>query len=102
MGADGTPAGLAGVLEYASDLFDEASAQALAGRLIRLLEAAVGDADAPIGRLDILAPDERHRILRDWNDTARAIPRSHPAGAVCRAGGRAPAGHRGGVRGCSG
>ena len=38
--------------------------------------AAVGDADAPIGRLDILAPDERHRILRAWNDTARAIPRT--------------------------
>ena len=76
LAADGSPAGLAGVLEYASDLFDQAGAQALAGRLIRLLEAAVGDADAPIGRLDILAPDERHRILRAWNDTARAIPRT--------------------------
>ena len=31
----------------------------------------------PIGRsarLDILAPDERRTILRDWNDTARAVP----------------------------
>ena len=27
-----------------------------------------------IGRLDILAPEERRTILREWNDTARAVP----------------------------
>ena len=32
-GADGTPAGIDGVLEYATDLFDRASVEALAGRL---------------------------------------------------------------------
>ena len=32
------------------------------------------DPDQPIGRLDILAPAERHTILREWNDTARAVP----------------------------
>ena len=101
LAADGTPAGLAGVLEYASDLFDEAGAQALAGRLIRLLEAAVGDADAPIGRLDILAPDERHRILRAWNDTARAIPRTTLPALFAAQAAAEPAGHRGGVRACA-
>ena len=34
------------------------------------------DAEAPIGSLDILAPAERQRILREWNDSARAIPRA--------------------------
>ena len=47
--------------------------EALAGRLVRLLEAAVADPDRAIGRLDILSPDERHTILREWNDTARAV-----------------------------
>ena len=48
--------------------------EALVGRLVRLLEAAVADADRPIGSLDILTPDERHTILHGWNDTARPIP----------------------------
>ena len=73
-GSDGTPAGIEGALEYASDLFDRSSVEAIAGRLVRLLEGAVADPDRAIGRLDILSPAERHTILREWNDTARAVP----------------------------
>ena len=73
-GADGAPAGIGGVVEYATDLFDRASVEALSDRLVRLLEAAVADPERAIGSLDILAPDERAIILRGWNDTARAIP----------------------------
>ena len=62
------------MLEYATDLFDRASVEAMAGRLVRLLEAAVASPDRAIGSLDILAPDERRTILHEWNDTARAIP----------------------------
>ena len=46
-------------------------------RFLRLL-AALDDPDQPIGRLDILAPAERHTILREWNDTARAVPSARP------------------------
>ena len=49
-GADGTPAGIEGALEYASDLFDRASVEAIAGRLVRLLEASgcrSGSCDRP-------------------------------------------------------
>ena len=35
-----------------------------------------------IGTSNILAPAERHRMLRTWNDTARSIPRSDLAGTV--------------------
>ena len=73
-GFDGTPAGIEGALEYASDLFDRSSVEAIAGRLVRLLEGAVADPDRAIGRLDILSPAERHTILREWNETARAVP----------------------------
>ena len=72
--ADGTSAGIAGSVEYATDLFERASVEAMAARLIRLLEAAVADADRPIGSLDILSADERRTILCDWNATARAVP----------------------------
>ena len=68
------PRGSKGALEYASDLFDRSSVEAIAGRLVRLLEGAVADPERAIGRLDILGADERHTILREWNATARAVP----------------------------
>src|SRR5258708_23684654 len=46
-GADGRPAGIAGVVEYATDLFDRASVAALAGRPVRPLAAAVAGGAPP-------------------------------------------------------
>ena len=46
----------------------------MAARLVRLLEAALAAPDRAIGSLDILAPAERHTILREWNDTAHPVP----------------------------
>ena len=53
--ADGSPAGIRGVLEYATDLFDRETVAALGARLIRLLEAAVAEPQRAIGGLDILS-----------------------------------------------
>ena len=69
-GGDGAAAGIEGVLEYASDLFERASVEALGQRLVRLLEGAVADPDRALGSLEILEPAERDTILRVWNDTA--------------------------------
>src|SRR4029078_5030585 len=49
--ADGSPAGIAGVLEYASDLFDEVTVVAMAARLTRLLAAAVASPEIPVDSL---------------------------------------------------
>ena len=73
-GADGTPAGIHGELEYAADLFDRSTVEVMVGRLVRLLEAAVAEPDRAIGSLDVLSPDERHTILHGWNETLRPIP----------------------------
>ncbi|MGA8708022.1 MAG: amino acid adenylation domain-containing protein, partial [Steroidobacteraceae bacterium] len=73
-GEDGTPLGLNGAIEYATDLFDRETIEALAQRLIRLLTASAANPEQPIGGLDILFAAERHTILREWNDTARPIP----------------------------
>ena len=43
-------------------------------RFLRLLEAALDQPNRSIGSLDILGAAERHTMLRDWNDTARAVP----------------------------
>ncbi len=73
LGGDGAPAGVEGLIEYATDLFDRASAAAFGDRLVRLLEAAVAEPERAIGSLDIFSRAERHIILREWNDTARPI-----------------------------
>ncbi|MBV9010731.1 MAG: amino acid adenylation domain-containing protein, partial [Pseudonocardiales bacterium] len=57
-------------LDYRSDLLDRASMEALADRLVRLLEAVVADPDQPIGRIGLLTTEERHQLLSDYNDTA--------------------------------
>ncbi|MFD2012594.1 amino acid adenylation domain-containing protein, partial [Streptomyces narbonensis] len=67
---DGNPSGITGALEYAVDLFDRGSAEALVARLVRLLEAAVAAPDARIGDLDVLETDERHRLLHEWSTSA--------------------------------
>ncbi|KOG44368.1 condensation domain-containing protein, partial [Streptomyces decoyicus] len=46
--ADGLPAGMAGTVDFATDLFDRQTAEAMAVRLERLLRAAVADASQPI------------------------------------------------------
>ena len=74
--ADGAPAGIDGVLEYASDLFERASVEALGARLIRLLEGAVADPDRALGALSILDAAERDTILRLWNDTGHSLAHS--------------------------
>ena len=77
--AGGAPAGIEGVLEYASDLFDEESVVRLGQRLIRLLTMAAADGNRALGAFDILGEAERDTILRAWNDTARDVV---PAGGA--------------------
>ncbi|MPZ25911.1 MAG: amino acid adenylation domain-containing protein [Micromonosporaceae bacterium] len=54
---------LHGRLEYATDLFDTATAERLAGAYQILLDAALRDPDLPISRLPMLPPAQRTRIL---------------------------------------
>ncbi|MGG1187759.1 non-ribosomal peptide synthetase DhbF [Bacillus subtilis] len=72
--ADGTPNGMEGLLEYSTDLFKRETAQALADRLMRLLEAAESDPDEQIGNLDILAPEEHSSMVTDWQSVSEKIP----------------------------
>ena len=71
---DSTPAGIDGVLTYPSDLFDRATVDAIATRLLRTWEAAVAEPHQPIGRIGILSEQERNQLLVDYNDTAQDVP----------------------------
>jgi amino acid adenylation domain-containing protein len=71
---DGAPAGLSGVLEFATDLFTRATAQAIGAALLQLLEAVAADPVSRIGGIDVLSPAERRRLLTELNDTTAAVP----------------------------
>ncbi|HET9770148.1 MAG TPA: amino acid adenylation domain-containing protein, partial [Acidimicrobiia bacterium] len=64
--------GLEGTVEYAADLFDEDDVAGLAGRLVTLLTAAVADPDGSLADVDLLAAEERHRVLQGWSSGAAA------------------------------
>ncbi|MGW2395272.1 amino acid adenylation domain-containing protein [Kitasatospora sp. NPDC001664] len=55
----GAPAGLKINIDYASDLYDRATVEELAARLVRLLEGALAAPELPVGRVDVLSPAER-------------------------------------------
>ncbi|WP_344595660.1 non-ribosomal peptide synthase/polyketide synthase [Streptomyces violaceusniger] len=70
----GRPAGVDGGITYASDLFDRATAETLATRLVHILRTAAADPHRSLHGIDLLDADERQRILTEWNDTARPEP----------------------------
>jgi hypothetical protein len=72
---NGDPAGLSALLEYSADLFDAVTARSVTERFQRLLAAVLADPDQPLDRIDVLGPRERHRLIEEWNDTARELPR---------------------------
>ncbi|MFB7669743.1 amino acid adenylation domain-containing protein, partial [Kitasatospora sp. NPDC056138] len=62
---NGTPAGMSGTVEFATDLYDRTTVEALTTRWIRLLKAIAADPSRPIGFLDVLTPGEAAQ-LQDW------------------------------------
>ncbi|MEU3609032.1 amino acid adenylation domain-containing protein [Streptomyces sp. NPDC035033] len=69
----GSPDGLDGTLEYATDLFDARTAQTLAERLARFVDAVAADPDRPLADIDVLTPGEREALHRAA-DTAAEQP----------------------------
>jgi amino acid adenylation domain-containing protein/non-ribosomal peptide synthase protein (TIGR01720 family) len=62
-----------GRLEYATELFDHTTAVDIVTRLVRILEQAVADPEVRLGDVDVLSAEERDRLVREANDTARAV-----------------------------
>jgi non-ribosomal peptide synthetase component F len=80
--AAGQPAGVEGVIEYATDLFDRASVALMAERLIHVLKAVAADPGQPIGEIDVSGEALWRRTPRiSGNTTGRAGSRPMAASA---------------------
>ncbi|MER5628998.1 amino acid adenylation domain-containing protein [Streptomyces nitrosporeus] len=90
------PAALGGYLEYATDLFDAATARALCARFARVLTLAVTDPGRTVGDLDPLTPEERDRVLAQGRGAAPPGPVRTVPEAVREQAARTP--HRTAVR----
>ncbi|MFF8377916.1 condensation domain-containing protein [Streptomyces sp. NPDC015661] len=76
--AEGLPAGLAGGLEYATDLFDAPTAALLAAHLEATLRAAAADPGVRIGDVDLFTAADRFRLVDEYNDTATVVDPGAP------------------------
>jgi amino acid adenylation domain-containing protein len=61
--------GLAGELEYDTELYTAAQMEELTTQFVRLLRAATDDPQRPVWDLPILDDAQLHRIVHEWNDT---------------------------------
>ncbi|MEI5523790.1 amino acid adenylation domain-containing protein [Streptomyces brasiliscabiei] len=70
------PAGreVEGLLEFATDLFDRATAERIADRFVRVLRQLVAAPAARVGAVDLLDEAERDQVLHRLNDTAEPTP----------------------------
>ncbi|EPH46598.1 non-ribosomal peptide synthetase [Streptomyces aurantiacus] len=59
-----------GDIQYATDLFDRDTVEAIAERFESVLEQVVADPDRSVGDVDVLRAGERERLLAKVNDTA--------------------------------
>ncbi|WP_190208459.1 non-ribosomal peptide synthetase, partial [Streptomyces fumanus] len=60
-------------VEYRPDVLDAPTAEAITGRLLRILDAITTDPARPLARLDILSAEERRLVVEEWNDSGRVV-----------------------------
>ncbi|WP_051110282.1 non-ribosomal peptide synthetase [Saccharomonospora halophila] len=69
-------------LNYATALFDHDTAERMVGHFERLVTAIAGDPDRPLSTLEMLAPDERSRLLAGGDGGRAARIRTTVSDAV--------------------
>lgn len=68
------PEGLSGRFVYSTDLFDRTTILRLQSHFQLLLERLLANPDCKIGEVSLLAEQEHHMLLVDWNNTAKSFP----------------------------
>lgn len=66
--------GIAGSLEYRTELFDASTIARLSGHFEALLKGIVANVNTPLARLPFITAPERHLTCETWNATQAALP----------------------------
>jgi amino acid adenylation domain-containing protein len=66
--------GIDGLVEYSTDLFSSDTVGRMVGHYEQILRSMTARPEARITSLPMLTPEERHRLVTEWNQTARAFP----------------------------
>jgi amino acid adenylation domain-containing protein len=75
LGMNETAEGLAGLIEYNTDLFEAETIERMIGHLTTLLEGIVADPERSVSRLSLMTGEERRRVVGVWNETRREYAR---------------------------
>jgi amino acid adenylation domain-containing protein len=70
-----TEAGLKGVLEYSTDLFEAATITRILGHFQTLLRGIVANPDLRVSDLPLLTATERQQLVVEWNNTKAEYPK---------------------------
>ncbi|HEV7515064.1 MAG TPA: amino acid adenylation domain-containing protein, partial [Thermoanaerobaculia bacterium] len=77
-----TGQGIAGLLDYSTDLFDAATIARLAGHVKTLAAGLVAEPDAPLAALPLLGGEEREQLLVGFAGSRTAYPREESIPAL--------------------
>ncbi|WP_280677847.1 non-ribosomal peptide synthetase [Kitasatospora sp. MAA19] len=75
--------GAIGVVEYAADLFDRSTVEAITERFVRVLRQVVADPRTAVGDVDVVSAAER-MLLDTRNETVLDVPATPVPGLVAR------------------
>lgn len=82
---DDTREGLGGFVEYATEIYDTETIEALVARFLTLLDSQIADTTAPINRHDIMPPAERAQVAAMSRGPQMGYPRDASIVQVFRA-----------------
>ncbi|SDM58248.1 amino acid adenylation domain-containing protein [Allokutzneria albata] len=66
--------GMAGAVEFRTDLFERASVERIVRQLTAVLRTVLADPERSVATIDLMPADERKRLVEDCNATATAVP----------------------------
>ena len=72
--SEGDGGDVGGVIEYDTDLFEQATIDRLSGHFVALLEGIAADPRRRLSALPMLGRDERRQALAEWRATAAPYP----------------------------
>ncbi|MEV6868817.1 amino acid adenylation domain-containing protein, partial [Streptosporangium subroseum] len=87
---DGGDSSLSGVIEYSTDLFDQATVERLIQHLVALLDAVARRPRGHLSEISPLSSEELRHVVTEWNDTVLDVPAAIEAATgvgAARAGG---------------